>query len=71
MNSDLEKENLALKVNSNALNQRATAVLVVCEMLAEYRQLNNRLLAHADRLKEVIHASEGTNSDGGAVPPTA
>jgi hypothetical protein len=55
MNADLEKEYLALRVNSNALNQRAAMLLMACEVIAEYRQLNGQLMQHTDKLRKYIN----------------
>jgi hypothetical protein len=70
MNADLEKEMLGLKVNSNALNGRADVLLLACQLVAEYRQLNAKLLAHAAKLKEVVDGKI-VNENGGAVPSPA
>jgi hypothetical protein len=69
MTTELEREHLGLKAAANALNQKANLLLVAVEVIMEHRQLNNRLLEHADKLRAKLN--EATESTGGAVPGQA
>jgi len=69
MTAELEREHLALKAAANALHQKANLLLVACEVIMEHRQLNNRLLEHADKLRAKLN--ETTEPTGGAVPGQA
>jgi hypothetical protein len=67
MNADLEKEHLSLKIQANALNSRAMALMVGAELLQESRALIQRLIAHNDKLHQALNEKENPNPNGGAV----
>jgi len=65
MDTGLEREHLGLKAAANALHQKANLLLVACEVIMEHRQLNNRLLEHADKLRAKLN--EANEPTGGTV----
>lgn len=68
MNADLEKEHLSLKMQANALNNRALALMVGAELLQESRALIQRLITHNDKLHQMLNEKENPKPDGGTVP---
>jgi hypothetical protein len=69
--NDFEKELMTAKVLSNQLSQKATLLLLACELIAEYRQLNNRLLTQLDSLKRVMESpkyAKPPETNGPTVP---
>ncbi len=58
MDAEIEKEIMELKAASNGLAQRTAAVLATSELLAEYRQINMRLLAKVQVLCLMVKENE-------------
>ena len=65
MTTELEREHLALKTAANVTGQKANMLLIACEVIMEQRQLTNRLLEHADKLKAKLN--EDSKPTGGTI----
>ena len=61
----------ALKMTHNALNQRATAVLALAEVVQDYRTLATQLLAHNEKLQHDLANCRQAKMGIPEVPPRA
>lgn len=71
MQSELEKEGLSLKMQTNVLNSRAMGFMVGAELIQEQRTLIQRLSAFNDRLLAALNEKENPKRDGGTVSAEA
>lgn len=71
MHAEFEKERLRLKVQTNALNQKAAMIFLAADLIGEYRMLVQQLHAYQDKLHFALNEKENIKPDDRSVRPEA